>query len=362
LRNLNKVICIGLLLCCNLFYSCTNNESTKFNKDFSIGVIETTGQKNKSIITFYDENLDEVSSQKLKLGSMGSNFNVPRVFDNKMYVVPQGIANKKEQTIILEFDLETGKTKNFDLKTRAMTRFCLNDKYLFGTADWNFVSKISRMQKATNQIKTLEFEKIHIHQLDVYNDILYAFGFEYNEKNEMKSYLYTIDCDKFTIIYKLDISEIGTSQPDTFFINNNLYFTNSLELVDGKQEMPSNTLCIMDLNTHSITNLALKAPFPSQILEYNNMLLITHNDQVHGEGNQITILDPNTHEMELFEFEHDLCQVEIKGEKLYAIDKEFLYVYNIKDDFTFELANKINAKTNKNDNTYFYISGIFTNH
>jgi len=74
---------------------------------------------------------------------MGSPMDIPRIYDKYMYVVPQGIGNQKELTVILEYNMETGKYKTYDMKQHAIIVLLLMITPLFAFIYSNFTSNIS---------------------------------------------------------------------------------------------------------------------------------------------------------------------------------------------------------------------------
>ncbi|MBS4539704.1 hypothetical protein GOQ27_14615 [Clostridium sp. D2Q-11] len=343
------VISVLLLFACD-----TEKEKTEYNKDYSVGVIETTEQKNRSRLTFYDIDLAKVNSIEYNLGSMGSYFYPPKVFDNYMYVVPQGIGNRKEKTVIFELNLETGETKEYDMGLQNMNSFCITDKYIFGVATWNHTSIIARYDKNLKEIKTLEFSEIFIELMEPTDDNLMAFG-----GSKVESYLYKIDIEKLRIEKEYNIIEHGLVHEGAVVIGDDLYFTNTTKQGDGKEDLENDTMSVFHMNDETFEKIQLESDSPSHIIEYNNKLFIVHCNLVIGEGNEISIYDIETKEIELIELGHNVCQIEIQDNILYAIDYEKnLYKYILSED-KLELENQVDLDTTEGEKEHFYIGGFF---
>ena len=332
------------------------NVKESFNKDFNIAVIETTEQINESYLTFYSKDLKKVGSQKIELGSMGSSFDLPRLYGKNMYVIPKGIGNTKDLSVIMEYNMENGKYKTYDIKQHNMNSFSVDHTSIYTVNTLNYNSIISCYDKSSGKINTISIEKAYIERIDLYDDTLYAFGM-LNDKNGVKAYLYLIDTKSFKITDKIDISESGISQYYSTKIGDNLYFSNQTEL-SFKAEQPSKTLTKFNFKDKSISNIHLKEEFPFQILNYKNKLIISHYDLVQIKGNKITIYDPKNNEQQVVALENNLAQIYIKDDKLYSMDRDYLYVYSINDS-GFKLINKVDIHTKRGSKTFYYSAGFF---
>ena len=228
-----SIIAVTLLLLAAFFLFNMKQSKGKesFNKDFNIAVIETTEQVNKSNLTFYNKDFEKTGAQEINLGSMGSSFDLPRIYGKNMYVVPKGISSLKGLTVIMEYNMETGKYETYDMKQPYINSFSLNDKSIYSVNTLNNKSIISWYDKSSGNVKTISEEDIYFGRIDLYDDILYAFGLIKNNDG-IKSYLYLIDTKRFKIIDRIDISKSGLNQNYSIKIGNDIYFTNQYETTD----------------------------------------------------------------------------------------------------------------------------------
>jgi hypothetical protein len=323
----------------------------KSNNDFDIAVIESTEQDNISNLTFYNKELEKTRTQEIKLGSMGSPMDIPRIYDKYMYVVPQGIGNQKELTVILEYDMETDKYKTYDMKQHVINSFAVNGKSIYSVNTVNDVSIISWFDKSSGNVKTISKKSIYISNLNLYGDTLYAFAME-KANNVTKSYLYLIDTKSFTITDTIDIS--GGGQNYSTKIGDYFYFTNQVD----KHGQASNILTKLNIKDKTILDIKLKDKFPLQILNYNDKLVISHFDRLQRIGNTITIYDPKTNEQQSVTLECSLEQIFIKDDKLYSMGEDYLCIYSINNS-NFKLLNKANVNTKKGNEYFYYLSGFF---
>ncbi|MBU3093413.1 hypothetical protein KPL35_15215 [Clostridium sp. CF011] len=347
---------LSVLVLLFLVHMKQSREKATSNKDFNIGVIETTEQDNKSNLTFYNKDLKKTGTQKIKLGSMGSSFDLPRMYGKNMYVVPKGIGNQKELTVIMEYNTETSKYKTYDMKQHGINSFAVNDKAIYSANTLSNESIISWYDKRSGNLKTISKEGIYIDRIDLYNGTLYAFAME-KDNDGNKSHLYLIDTKSFKITDIIDISKSGEGHNYSTKIGDDIYFTNQYEVSDT--ERGSYNLSKFNIKNKTVSNIKLKERYPFQILNYKNKLIISHYDLVQMQGNKITIYDPGTNEQDVVTLENNLGQISIKDDKLYSKDGEYLYVYSINNK-TFKLINNVDIYTKRKNILFYYVSGFFT--
>ncbi len=343
-----------------LLSSCHHRkENVIYDDNFFLGVIETTGQENKSFLTFYDEELNKKSSIEMDYGSMGSYFDLPKVFENSLYVIPKGLGNLKEMTSVLKFDFKTGEHSLYDIGEPNMNSFCVDNNFIYTVNTLNGNSIISRFDKKTHSIEKLKLNKTFIGKLDIYNGILYGFGFRDTDDLGMESSLYIINPDTLSIVEEIDITKHGQDQLGSLLNGDTMYFTNSLKYVAGNGEVKAATLSELNINDNSITSIELEEYYPFQVLEYEGKLFISHFNLVLGEGNKLTIYDPLLNEtITTLSFDHNVAQIEIKDNNIYISDGKDLYAYKIVDT-SLELVKVVDISTKETEESYFYVSGFF---
>ena len=121
----------------------------KFDPDFDFAVIKTTGQKNKSFITYYDANMNEVYTQKLNYGGMTDNLTLPLVQNRVAYMSPEGIAVDKDLCRTLGIDLKTGEVNEYRYNDEqiGITNTTVNSKATYVCSNLNEVSWLARSDK-----------------------------------------------------------------------------------------------------------------------------------------------------------------------------------------------------------------------
>ena len=152
-----KKIILFLLIALLSVTACTSGSS--YNNEFTLGIIETTGQKNKSSISFYDGDLSKVETLSFPYGSMEHyGFTEPQVREGHLYTVPLGLYNKKDLGMILDLDLESGKTEKIKFGRVNITSAVVTDDAYYVASNLNQVSYIDRYDRKTGVISTISLE------------------------------------------------------------------------------------------------------------------------------------------------------------------------------------------------------------
>lgn len=358
------IISITCLLICS---GCTSSKKEKLTDPKNVissdfGLVETTATADKSFISFYNDKIEKIGESEVKYGEMGSFFSPPQVYKNNMYVIPQGIDRIRDLKFIFNYDLNSGKTKKYDLDLYSMNSFCIDDTYLIGVNTINFDSNISRLNIGENSLKKITIQKEYVSEIFLNDKKLYAFS-RIKTTTGRKAYLYVIDAEKMEIQRKDELNTWGYSIQGICKIDNILFLPNGIQTSsDGKTSMPSNILTKYETQNNTYTNILLQYESPFQIVQYKRKLFISHYDPVQSKGKNITIFDLDTKEQKSITMKYDLGQIAIKKDKLYTINVDGnMQIYQINADYSFSLLREKNIKTKKNESTYFYIGGFFLN-
>lgn len=74
---MKKIFKLSLALLLLLTTVSCSNKAVENTEEIRIGIVETTGDKYKSSIHWYDKDLEVVDVQELKYAGLGSGFNTP---------------------------------------------------------------------------------------------------------------------------------------------------------------------------------------------------------------------------------------------------------------------------------------------
>lgn len=339
---LSLCILLGLVGC----------RSDDFLSDFDLAVIETTSNANESVISYYDSQLNQVGKQQFPYGSMGSPFDIAKVHNRKMYVIPKGLGQTKDLGIVMGLNLKNGETTTYDFNQLSMNSFCVNGEDIYTVNTLNGDSYINAYDVKSKNTTYLKIEQTYVSKLDCYGDTLYAFGCRTNENNVIESFLYVIDLHNFSITKKLDLTAHGNSQYYTLLKENTLYFTNARNHLDEDNQI----LTAYHLDTEKLEAISLPEANPLQIIDYKDELWISHCNLVQQEGHTLTIYNPKTRQSKVVTFNHLILQIAIKDDRFYASDGTYLYMYQINSD-TLKLIKNVKILTQPT----YYVSSFFFN-
>lgn len=349
LKKLIPFLFTGIIL---IATACSQTQKTHGNYAFC--VIETTGQKNQSYLSFYDKNFKKISQQKIPYGDCGSNFVPPIVMNNNVYAIPLGVPSVKDLEIVLEYHLKDGTVSEIDFKKPGLFSFTVSSNAIYTTNMLNGLSSISKYNKKTGKLKRINTpSKVRDYDyLYACNNGIYVSASQ-SKHGKTKSYLIKINPDHLKIEWEKDISQIGSGTEFFYSDNEYLYFT----VPTDENDKPESNLVRMSFKDQQVKVINLPYDNPEQIKPYKNNLLITHND-MHGTGNNITLFNPKTMQSKLLTLDHNIDQMEVKDNKIYVLGEDMMYRYHLEKDKLF-LEKKANVQTKKGGIIYYYISSFF---
>lgn len=126
------------------FTGCTHRESANIDlTTSSVGVIETSGNSKKSRIYFYN----------------------PVIYEDELYLIPQGKTNVKDEKKVLKIELKSGNQKIYEINQLAMNSICVNDKNIYTCNTLNGDSYINKCSKENNQVVSEKIEGVYVSNL-----------------------------------------------------------------------------------------------------------------------------------------------------------------------------------------------------
>ena len=64
----------------------------------------------------------------MEYASLGSIFYNPVIYEDELYLIPQGKTNVKDEKKVLKIELKSGNQKIYEINQLAMNSICVNDK------------------------------------------------------------------------------------------------------------------------------------------------------------------------------------------------------------------------------------------
>lgn len=357
-------VLISVCSCKNLLKKSTYQKENNNLGDSNpyLAIIQTTQEKNESILNFYDKEFHFVKSEKLPYGTLSDYLTLPAFYQNFIYFIPRGVPLQKELELALVYNPFTNFCEEYDIGMPGLLQISVSDKAIFAVNELNFTSYISKYIKKDKKVSRISSDKISYDTVYYYNGFLYATGRKHTT-DTMSNYIFQIDPNSLKILWKKDITKYG--QGGFFFcgIEDKLYFT----LPYNSKEQKNNSFMVLSLNdsnskTKSLEEITLLEAFPQQIKKFGDVLLISHCDLIEGKGNSLSIFNPITKKSKLISLSHNILQLEVDetSNSIYILENEKLYQYTLnqkKDDLI--LQKKINIKKIKDSQTYYYTGGFF---
>ncbi len=351
---MKKLLCffmIGILVFClfgcqEFIKSDTKNSDSKIK----LGIIETTGYKNKSYIHFFDENLNLIYKEENDYASLSEPFDFPVYKDGDIFVIPKGVFDKRKETSVLRYNIQSDSYTEYDLGLRSMNRLAVSEKYIFGVNTINNISTIVRSNiDQQGEILSQDFNNIFISEMAVLNETLYAI-FVFDSKN---IYLVELSIETLEIVNQYDISQYG--DPCRFIENNGkVYISN--QYTDFLSGMPSTMITVFDKSNGTFSQINTNEKSPNNLVKTKNWLFVSHYDRVQAAGNKISAINLNSNECFSFIFNHSVKQIASDGKYLYILGDNCIYKYLFENN-EFKEVNKKNLDVNKSD-TFFYITSF----
>lgn len=333
------------------FTGCTHRECANIDlTTSSVGVIETSGNSKKSRIYFYNQNLEKTATLPLEYASLGSIFYNPVIYEDELYLIPQGKTNVKDEKKVLKIELKSGNQKIYEINQLAMNSICVNDKNIYTCNTLNGDSYINKCSKENNQVVSEKIEGVYVSKLLCSKDMLFAFATTKYGK-EMNSYIYIYDAEELSFDEKIDITNYGGTHYKAILFDNNILFSNSVDSGDH----PCNTVCIYSINDKTIETISFDQYYPLDLAVWDNILIVSHFDLVKREGGSISIYNLETKELNNIELGHDAEQMTINENVIYILSDKIIYQYELKD-MNLYLKCKTQIKKSNEEN---YLSGIF---
>lgn len=330
----------------SLFLTGCSVQKDALPDDYAIGIIRTAGNRNSSDILYFNENLEQTGVTHYKYATMGGVFYKPVIFDGSLYVVPQGIANRKDLGIVFRQDLKSFEQEEFTVDQLAINGISVDQSAVYTVNTLNGDSIISKVNKKDGSIETLTYEGIYIPIVYVYNDVLYAFSEQHFDTN-IKSTLYCINPENLNETSKTDISHLGTTIYSAAGIEEMLYFApktterDELNHIIGTYNISTGETGYIECGTSA-----------QHVLQVDDKLYITHGDVVNGEGTTISVYEINTGQIT----SHDLGmwpgQIAVYNDSLYVMGEDKIAKF---DTRTMTKQAEVNIPLD----TGYYLSGIF---
>ncbi|QQK08960.1 hypothetical protein [Miniphocaeibacter halophilus] len=346
-----------LVVCIFTFFSLASCKGRDFDKNFECGVIETRGDKNKTIITFYNEDNHIVNIKKLDYGDSSDYFQNAKIDNDNLIMIPRGLFKKKDLGKLINLNLNSGEIIEYKTGILAPVSFSFDSNNYYVSNTFNGVSTLTQISKDKQKTNTLNLKDEFIESINNYekNDESKVILFTATINNDLynKSYMYILS-NNLEIEEKIDTTEYGFSRHKSIVIDSSIYFLNSTDKFDNF----NNIIGIYNFQSKDFSKIVTKENKLGDVAYYKNNLYVTHTDLVDGSGSKVSIIDIKNGSIKEISTESPSIQIEIKNDILYIFSGETISKYLLSLNKV-EKLEEVNIRSQTEEQ--FYPSSFFVN-
>lgn len=332
-----------------LFSACTQApiHSDKLPETYAVGIVCTSGSNNKSSIIYLDDNLNQTGVTYYPYANMGELFYAPVIFEDTVSIIPQGQANKKNEKVILQQNLETFEQQTYSLDQIAIYGLSVDSSAIFAANNINGQSFVNRIDKANGTVKTVAYDDIYISIVYSYGNKLYAFSSQSTDA-ETRGTLHCLDSVTLEELKRIDLTSFGNAVYSVAGVDDILYFTP----VETSQGTPNHIVGTYNTNTDEVGALEF-SDVAYHVLNVGDELYITHGNLVTGEGTALSVYDIATKEIKTYDLRVWPGQITIHEDALYVMGADCITKF---DMHTMNKQSEVNIPLEDG----YYLSGIFS--
>ncbi|MBE6015252.1 MAG: hypothetical protein E7241_07785 [Lachnospiraceae bacterium] len=282
-----------------------------------VGVVETSGNSDDSRIYILNEGLFDKGELPLKYASVTN----PRVFGKELYAIPQGYFESRNETIVLSVNLYSLRIRTYDIGLPGMQKVYADDDYIYACT----IDTVAIYSKANKTVVTRKLDGKEISDIVCINTNIYVLGIDKNDaKNMEKPRIWTLNRE-MEVIREKDISEYGIIPQKVIEHAGKIYFANTFD-VNGE---PCGKVLVYSIAEDKIDSIALEQNYLSDMEFYNETLVISHFNGSDSFFGGITFYNTETSEVKSFKLDHGAEDIQIKGDKIYILNRKGMYSYKI---------------------------------
>lgn len=314
-------ICLILLYFCYIMTGCA---SDSYISTYDVGVVQTCEYEKNSKICCFNKEFQMINSYRYPYSYIDYvDFSNACIYQNNLYMAPQGDSFQRNFGKIVALDLESGQTEEFDFNRINITGYDCNEKFVCATSNLNNINYLDVYDRDKNKIISAEYQDIYVNTVAIVNDEIYGVT-SITVSDQEKLYICKFDFENsdYKKIYEIKRQEEFLEKYDE-----NLYF------LDG------NNLCEYDTATEEIKKIQLSKTDGFNINVFDDKIYVGFTDIFNGSESFIDIISLKTKQV-VGTIKHNGCirQMEIsKDGSVYVLDYEKLYHYRKeKDNFNLE--------------------------
>ena len=344
-RLLNLLLLLSVLWCYNSackIYSYSSN-----TQNVNLGLIITTATKYDSSILWFDSDLKLDHRQSLEYAMLGTPFYTPVENNNKLFVIPQGLIDKKDTRKVISIDKSTLAIEEYPFSNIGLNHMASIGDNVYAVNTLNGDSYLESYNTKTGKSKTVIIEKTYMETIIAAGGKLFCFTSEPDSKNpERYSIALNIYSPKLQLEKKIDISDFGNPTRKYCEDQDYLYITVNLDAYD----QPAGKILRINKSNYQITEYATDGIYPNDIFIYGDKFIVTYYNPVQRMGSQISIWSP-TEEEKIFDLGTELALTGLTENGFVVANDEAIRLYSL-SDFSLIKETKLNVKSN------YYVSNL----
>lgn len=328
IQNKVKILLCFLIVVSLLFTSgCVKLINTVDREKVDLGLVVTTSQYYRSEILWFDLNFDSIQKQHLFYAMLGTHFCSPAVNADKIYMIPQGLGNRKDTRKVISIDKQS-----LDVEEYPFTNIALNDMASIGNNVYaintlNGDSYLESYDVVSKKSKSVVLEKVYLYSVIASSDKLFCFirKFSFSDSEGDRSIL-NVYSPSLDLEAEIDITEYGN--PTRMFVEDedNLYLT--VNRVSNAK--PAGKILKINKSTFEITEFATKKDTPFNIFRFGDRFILTYYDPVINEGTEVSLWDESGKE-QFFDLGMLLTVACVVDDKFVAANNDSIKVFSIPD-------------------------------
>lgn len=339
------------LLFLTLFLGACGSKNAKIDRDkAAIGLVVTTAQAYDSKILWFDADLGNNQIQKLHYAALGSHFAQQIAKNGKIYMIPQGLDNRKDTRKVISIDKNDLSIQEYPFSNIALNfTECIGENvYAINTR--NGVSTLERYHTLSQQSQKFEREGEVFNQITAASDKLYCFSMRYDPDNPDR-FLTTlrIFTPDLQMEKEIDLSEYGMTSGKALDDQEYLYVTVSHDSYDNR----IGRILKINKSTYEIQKFDSEEGNVFDMFRAGDRFIFTHYDPVVNEGGRISVWDGKDSE-KIVDLETPLTLTGISGKNFVVANDNGIRLYSM-DNFQLLKEKKIELDSRKYK---FYTSSL----
>lgn len=332
--------------------------TSPYPDDYYLLLVETTQQKEHTVLTYYDKDFNVLYKKGLPYGSLEGVFYQADVYKGQLFGTPTGTPYSNP-LLSIQYDLATGNYTTAPLPRQVVVlSSAMNKDYYYTVNAKPGFSSLTQRNRQTGEVKIYDDFDYILSPVKAYDDgLVVAFG----EKGRNDGAIFFFNEESMKPVKVLSTSEAGRVVGDVLRVEDFLYFTYQYRDI-GDNSAYNDVLVQLSVKDYSLQTYHLDTFSPRQIIPFKGKLLIFHNNIVAGEEKSVSVFDEEKGVVEQrFELKDEPYRVVIQGDILYTISKDDLYLYDLSGG-GFDFIRSVPISTMKNDLCHYYVVGLFPNY